>query len=88
MDKQIEELDNLIRKHIERPYVFKPVFNKNGEKEGYTAVYTSHIAEDIYNAGYRKDEEKFREKAKFYYKKCKSYGIENFYDTELEYVDD
>ena len=37
---------------------------------------------------FQKDEERYREKAKFYYEKCKSYGIENFYDPELEYVDD
>lgn len=37
---------------------------------------------------FQKDEERFREKAKFYYEKCKSYGIDNFYDPELEYVDD
>lgn len=34
------------------------------------------------------DLDKFRNKAKFYYEKCKFYGIENFYDAELEYVDD
>ena len=37
---------------------------------------------------FQKDEERFREKAKFYYEKCKSYGIDNFYDPELEEVDD
>lgn len=26
----------------------------------------------------------FKQKAKFYYEKCKSYGIENFYDKDLE----
>jgi hypothetical protein len=37
---------------------------------------------------FAESEEKFRSKAKFYYERCKSYGIENFYDAELEQEED
>ena len=64
----------------------------------YPCVKAELVAEALYNAGYRKVDEnavvltreefdklvEMKEKAKFYYKRCQVYGIECFYDEDLE----
>ena len=52
-EKQIKEIFDLIKKRIGCQYIYKPSYNKYGEKEGYIAIFINDIAKDLYNANCR-----------------------------------
>lgn len=60
-EKQIEEMDTVIRSLFGCQFAYKINFAKYGGFDYHEAVFTKYIAEHLYNAGYRKDSEVARE---------------------------
>lgn len=71
LDKQGE---GLIAGSPDFDYVYELYFKQKAEIERLTEE----------NVGLKEQVDEYFKKAYFYYQKCKAYGIENFYDDELE----
>lgn len=58
---QIEEIDELIREKFHGQVAYRMDISKYGGFNGYTPLYTYDISKALYNAGYRKVDEKTRQ---------------------------
>ena len=56
-DKQIEEMDTVLRAYLETSYVYKVEYAHYGGFDYHKAVFTEDIAKALYDAGYRKASE-------------------------------